>query len=183
MYGNGLLATGKVSRWLRHNYYGLRIVIVDYLPSYLDSKTSISEAVIDQQEAEYLESGTSTAELEAWQPQYQRRDSVRHPKFGVGVVITSEVTSDDEEVTIAFPGIGIKKFAVSLAKLEKYTEAAASKQRQPQYKRRDSVQHKKFGVGTVVESRLTTNDEEVTIAFPGVGIKKILASMNDLKRL
>jgi DNA helicase-2/ATP-dependent DNA helicase PcrA len=41
--------------------------------------------------------------------------------------------------------------------------------------RRDSVQHVSFGVGTVIESTMTRDGEEVTVAFPGVGIKKLLA--------
>ena len=52
-----------------------------------------------------------------------------------------------------------------------------------QFKRRDSVQHAKFGVGTVIESQLTRDDEEVTVAFPGVGIKKLSVSMAGLKKL
>lgn len=51
------------------------------------------------------------------------------------------------------------------------------------YKRRDSVQHASFGVGTVIESRLVPDDEEVTIAFPGIGVKKVLASIAPLKKL
>jgi DNA helicase-2/ATP-dependent DNA helicase PcrA len=52
-----------------------------------------------------------------------------------------------------------------------------------QFKRRDSVQHAKFGVGTVIESNLVGNEEEVTVAFPGLGIKRLLASMAGLKKL
>jgi DNA helicase-2/ATP-dependent DNA helicase PcrA len=59
----------------------------------------------------------------------------------------------------------------------------ASSTRTPRFKRRDSVQHAKFGVGTVIESNLTRTDEEVTIAFPGVGIKKLLVSLADLKKI
>lgn len=55
--------------------------------------------------------------------------------------------------------------------------------RQPQFKRRDSVQHAQFGVGTVIESELTRSDEEVTVAFPGVGIKKLSVSLAALKKL
>lgn len=55
--------------------------------------------------------------------------------------------------------------------------------RQPLFKRRDSVQHGTFGVGTVIESELTRDDEEVTVAFPGVGIKKLSASLAGLKKL
>ncbi|MEI2652468.1 MAG: hypothetical protein V9G12_09985 [Microthrixaceae bacterium] len=45
----------------------------------------------------------------------------------------------------------------------------------PKFERRDSVQHASFGVGTVIESTITRDGEEVTVAFPGVGIKKLLA--------
>ncbi|MEZ4622672.1 MAG: 3'-5' exonuclease [Caldilineaceae bacterium] len=55
--------------------------------------------------------------------------------------------------------------------------------RQPQFKRRDSVQHATFGVGTVIESQLTRDDEEVTVAFPGVGIKRLSVSLAALKKL
>ena len=53
----------------------------------------------------------------------------------------------------------------------------------PQFKRRDSVQHPKFGVGTVIESSLVGGDEEVTVAFPGIGIKRLAASLAGLKKL
>jgi DNA helicase-2/ATP-dependent DNA helicase PcrA len=43
---------------------------------------------------------------------------VRHGKFGEGTVIESKVTGGDEEVTVAFPGIGIKRLAASIAGLE-----------------------------------------------------------------
>lgn len=61
--------------------------------------------------------------------------------------------------------------------------SGAASGRAPQFKRRDSVQHAKFGVGTVIESSVTRDDEEVTVAFPGVGIKKLLASVAGLKKL
>lgn len=63
------------------------------------------------------------------------------------------------------------------------TQQGGGAGRAPRFKRRDSVQHEKFGVGTVIESALTRDDEEVTIAFPGVGIKKLLASLANLKKL
>lgn len=49
-----------------------------------------------------------------------------------------------------------------------------------QYKSRQSVQHPTHGVGTVIDSIVVGRDEEVTVAFPGVGIKKFLASMANL---
>jgi hypothetical protein len=35
----------------------------------------------------------------------------------------------------------------------------------------------------VIESNLMRNDEEVTVAFPGVGIKKLLVSLAGLKKV
>jgi DNA helicase-2/ATP-dependent DNA helicase PcrA len=60
---------------------------------------------------------------------------------------------------------------------------AVPESRPTKYKRRDSVEHAKFGVGTVIESLAVGGDEEVTVAFPGVGIKKLLASMAGLKKI
>ncbi|RIK38535.1 MAG: hypothetical protein DCC55_20780 [Chloroflexi bacterium] len=60
-----------------------------------------------------------TAPLAVRLPQFQRRDSVQHSKSGIGMVIESVPTQDDEEVIIAFPGVGIKKLLASLAKLKK----------------------------------------------------------------
>ena len=62
--------------------------------------------------------------------------------------------------------------------------AATAPSGQTTFKRRDSVQHATFGIGTVIESERTRDgDEQVTIAFPGVGIKKLLASLANLKKL
>lgn len=52
-----------------------------------------------------------------------------------------------------------------------------------QFKRRESVQHAKFGVGTVIESNIVGGEEEVTVAFPGIGIKRLLAAAAGLKKL
>jgi len=43
------------------------------------------------------------------------------------------------------------------------------------------VRHRVFGEGQVVSSKLTRSDEEVTVAFPGQGIKKLMASLADLE--
>ena len=45
-------------------------------------------------------------------------DRVQHAHFGSGVVVTSKLTRSDEEVTIAFVGVGVKTLAASLANLE-----------------------------------------------------------------
>ncbi len=45
-------------------------------------------------------------------------DRVRHPAFGEGTVVSSRLTRDDEEVTVAFPRRGVKVLLASLANLE-----------------------------------------------------------------
>jgi hypothetical protein len=49
---------------------------------------------------------------------YRDGQKVRHKVFGEGQVVTSRLTRDDEEVTVAFPRQGIKKLMASLAGLE-----------------------------------------------------------------
>ncbi len=52
-----------------------------------------------------------------------------------------------------------------------------------QYRSRQSVKHAQYGVGTVIDAIVVGRDEEVTVAFPGIGIKKFLASMANLTKL
>jgi len=51
---------------------------------------------------------------------YRDGDRVRHATFGEGTVVSSKLTRDDEEVTVAFPDpkVGIKRLLASLANLE-----------------------------------------------------------------
>jgi DNA helicase-2/ATP-dependent DNA helicase PcrA len=53
----------------------------------------------------------------------------------------------------------------------------------PQYKTGQRVRHATFGEGVVVESRVSGGDEEVTVAFGDVGIKRLMASFANLERL
>jgi DNA helicase-2/ATP-dependent DNA helicase PcrA len=50
---------------------------------------------------------------------FRAGDHVRHPMLGAGVVVSSTLRSDDEEVTVAFPDKGVKKLMASFAKLAK----------------------------------------------------------------
>jgi DNA helicase-2/ATP-dependent DNA helicase PcrA len=43
---------------------------------------------------------------------------IRHPKFGEGIVMSSRLDGDDEEVTITFASQGVKRLAASLARLD-----------------------------------------------------------------
>ncbi len=49
------------------------------------------------------------------------------------------------------------------------------------YRDGQKVRHAVFGEGTVVSSRLTRDDEEVTVAFPRQGVKKLMASLANLE--
>lgn len=55
----------------------------------------------------------------SWKPPFEVGQRVRHPKFGIGVVVACNPLKNDAEVTVAFPGVvGVKKLLQSLAKLE-----------------------------------------------------------------
>jgi DNA helicase-2/ATP-dependent DNA helicase PcrA len=55
----------------------------------------------------------------AAQVQFVPGDRVRHAKFGEGIVVKSELKNGDEEVDVAFVGVGVKKLALSFAPLER----------------------------------------------------------------
>jgi DNA helicase-2/ATP-dependent DNA helicase PcrA len=50
---------------------------------------------------------------------FRAGDHVTHPAFGPGIVVSSAVRPDDEEVTVAFAGKGVKKLMASFAGLTK----------------------------------------------------------------
>jgi DNA helicase-2/ATP-dependent DNA helicase PcrA len=52
------------------------------------------------------------------EPKYRTGQRVKHASFGEGVVIESKGSGDDEEVTIVFEGMGIKRLLASLANLQ-----------------------------------------------------------------
>jgi len=51
--------------------------------------------------------------------QFKPGDRVDHGLFGTGIVLKSQVTADDEEVTVTFPGKGTKTLLASFARLRK----------------------------------------------------------------
>ena len=53
-------------------------------------------------------------------PVYKTGDKVKHHSFGDGIVLNTESTANDVQVTVAFKeGTGVKKLLASFAKLEK----------------------------------------------------------------
>ncbi|MFC1865395.1 ATP-dependent helicase [Chloroflexota bacterium] len=53
----------------------------------------------------------------------------------------------------------------------------------PELKAGDRVLHKQFGKGTVVSCRESDGDFEVVVAFPGMGVKKLLLSFAHLEKV
>ncbi|MCL6593950.1 MAG: ATP-binding domain-containing protein, partial [Alicyclobacillus sp.] len=55
---------------------------------------------------------------------------------------------------------------------------------QSDYRAGDKVEHRKWGQGTVVEVRLSGEDQELTVAFPApVGIKRLLAAFAPIRKV
>ncbi|KAA3664708.1 MAG: hypothetical protein DWQ04_04335 [Chloroflexi bacterium] len=65
--------------------------------------------------------------------------------------------------------------------LDEFDDGMDSAPRTAKYKSGQQVKHAKFGEGTVIESKLVGNDEEVSVAFPGIGIKRLAASFAKLE--
>lgn len=53
----------------------------------------------------------------------------------------------------------------------------------PRFKTGDKVSHNAFGEGVVVESKVSGEDEELTVAFKGQGIKRLMASFANLQKI
>jgi DNA helicase-2/ATP-dependent DNA helicase PcrA len=52
----------------------------------------------------------------------------------------------------------------------------------PRFHIGDTVIHAKFGEGVVIESHIVDGDQEVEVAFPGQGIKKLSVSFAPLEK-
>jgi DNA helicase-2/ATP-dependent DNA helicase PcrA len=63
------------------------------------------------------------------------------------------------------------------------TPAAESHTNLPELKSGDRVKHAQFGQGTVISYKPSGNDSEVVIAFPDVGIKRLLLSFAKLEKI
>jgi DNA helicase-2/ATP-dependent DNA helicase PcrA len=51
--------------------------------------------------------------------EFRSGDRVKHPTFGDGVVVSSKMNGDDEELEVAFVDRGVKRLIAAYAKLEK----------------------------------------------------------------
>ena len=52
------------------------------------------------------------------EPRFRAGMRVRHPVFGEGIVISTQVDFDDEEISIEFVDAGLKNLVASMANLE-----------------------------------------------------------------
>jgi DNA helicase-2/ATP-dependent DNA helicase PcrA len=52
-------------------------------------------------------------------PRFQTGDKVKHQIFGQGIVVESKPVGGDEQVTVAFAGVGLKRLMASMAPMEK----------------------------------------------------------------
>ena len=59
---------------------------------------------------------------------------------------------------------------------------ALGAEEEPSWKAGDRVKHRRFGDGIVVSSRIVKGDEEVTVAFIGEGVKRLIAAYAGLER-
>jgi len=59
---------------------------------------------------------------------------------------------------------------------------ALGAEEEPAWKAGDRVKHRRFGDGIVVSSRIVKGDEEVTVAFVGEGVKRLIAAYAGLER-
>ncbi|MCL4459375.1 MAG: UvrD-helicase domain-containing protein [Chloroflexi bacterium] len=51
-------------------------------------------------------------------PRFKSGDRVKHAKFGEGVVVSSTIVGGDEEVTVAFHDVGVKRLSLNFAPLQ-----------------------------------------------------------------
>ncbi|HSJ55297.1 MAG TPA: UvrD-helicase domain-containing protein [Anaerolineae bacterium] len=54
---------------------------------------------------------------------------------------------------------------------------------EPRFRTGDQVRHETFGLGIVVESKAVGGDEQVSVAFAGAGLKRLLASMAPMEKV
>ncbi len=59
---------------------------------------------------------------------------------------------------------------------------ALGAEEEPAWRAGDRVRHRRFGDGIVVSSRIVKGDEEVTVAFVGEGVKRLIAAYAGLER-
>jgi len=81
----------------------------------LDIPSQLVRGSTEYERATRLPRGPAAVEMRQFNP----GDKVRHPQFGEGIVVSSKLVGDDEEVVVAFVGMKPKRLLVSFAQMEK----------------------------------------------------------------
>ncbi|MEX2080174.1 MAG: UvrD-helicase domain-containing protein [Dehalococcoidia bacterium] len=69
----------------------------------------------------YMQTATAAPADDTFRPaqaEFNAGDRVAHPKFGVGVVVSTQARGNDVELVVAFEGAGVKRLLQSLAPLQ-----------------------------------------------------------------
>ena len=66
-----------------------------------------------------LQKGLQTTAAKTFQPSYKLGDTVKHIKFGTGIITKMQQNGNDFEVTVDFEGSGQRKLRASIARLKK----------------------------------------------------------------
>jgi DNA helicase II / ATP-dependent DNA helicase PcrA len=88
------------------------------IPAYLITNRSVSEGE-DSQAASADNVRDNALLVKGEIPEFKAGDHVRHEQFGEGVVVNYHKVRSDAEVVVAFDGVGVKRFLLSFAKIEK----------------------------------------------------------------
>jgi DNA helicase-2/ATP-dependent DNA helicase PcrA len=88
------------------------------IPSHLITTSSVQESE-DSQAASADNVRDNALLVEGEIPEFKAGDHVRHEQFGEGVVVNYHKVRNDAEVVVAFDGVGVKRFLLSFAKIEK----------------------------------------------------------------
>ncbi|MCB8923926.1 MAG: UvrD-helicase domain-containing protein [Ardenticatenaceae bacterium] len=96
---------------------------------------------------------------------------------------TSQRTAPAPRATPPRPAAHSNRGGYSLPTPNTYDDPEPSRPTTPQFRSGQRVRHAKFGEGTVIQSKLTGNDEEVHVAFAGEGVKRLAASFAKLEKI
>lgn len=102
-------------------------------------------------------------------------DPIRHERLGDGHVIELRVIDGRQFIRAEFPGGGVFRIPVGSSRIS-HRDAAT-------WHAGERVRHKRFGNGIVVSSRVVKGDEEVTVAFVGEGVKRLISAYAGLERV
>ncbi len=105
------LITGNTKPALRHSSYRHNDIDADA------AETSAHRSAKPALASRRSKSEHRKSEIE--HRQFNAGDKVSHPSFGDGVVVASKMVGTDEEVQIAFAGIGVKRLIARYANLRK----------------------------------------------------------------